>query len=383
MSGKRPTIFLSAVEASGDEHAARLIVAMRRHLPEARLVGVGGPRMAAAGCEIIWDATHKASMLLGPVMRLGYYFRAIRRVKRYMLANRPDLHIPVDSPALNWHLAAGARAAGAKVLYYIAPQVWAWAPQRVRKLARLTDNVACILPFEQRYLRDRGVNAHYVGHPLFDDFPPRPEPMPDLAEAWSQGTWRVALLPGSRPGEIAGHTAALVAVADAIRRKWPRSRCAFAVRTEACEQAIRHHRSMRGRDDIDVVSGDTRGQIAGSHFAVAGSGTVTLEVAYYGVPMVVFYRAGRLSYGLLGRWLIKLPYLSLANILAGRRLVPEMMPWHGDARGLVATVLEVMNDLGCLFEMRQDLLELTAPLRVPPPGSASDNAARLAAAMLR
>lgn len=379
MRHARPTIFITAAEASGDEHAANLMRAIRARRDDVRFVGAAGEQMAAAGCQVIADLTGRASMVGGPILQAGYYYRTVRRIQRAIREIRPDLHIPVDSPAMNWHLAATARRSGAKVFYYIAPQVWAWAPWRVRKLARLTDQVACILPFEQRYLRDRGVNARYVGHPLLDTLPPRPDPAPDLADAWLSGAWRVAMLPGSRPGEIGGHSRALLAAAGRIRRRWPDARCTFSVRGDAAAEALRR---MCPRDEIDIAVGRTREVLARSHFAVAVSGTVTLEAAYFGVPMVILYRVSRLGYGLVGRWLLRTPHLSLVNILAGRRLVPELMPWHGGSRQVIDMVLEVMDDLGWLFEARRQLLGLLEPLRLPPGQTASGNAADLALKMI-
>ncbi|MGA2265024.1 MAG: lipid-A-disaccharide synthase [Phycisphaerae bacterium] len=375
------TIFLSAAEASGDEHAARLIQAIRQRLPDARFVGAAGPRMAQAGCEVLADLTGKASMLAGPVLKAGYYLRTVRRLCRGIRKIRPDLLIPVDSPALNWHLAKAARKAGVPVFYYIAPQVWAWAPWRTKKLARLTDQVGCILPFEERYLWDRGVNAAYVGHPLFDAMPAPPAP-PDLAEAWAAGRWRVALIPGSREGEIRGHMPALLAVEEMIRRRWPQSHCTFTAYTDDAERLIR--KLSKGRD-IDVAVGRMREVLAESHFAVTKSGTVTLELAYFGVPMVIFHRTSwllGLARHVLGRWAVNTPSFSLVNILAGRKIVPELMPWHGNVKKLKAAVKEVMDDYGYLFEIRKQLTQLTDALRVAPPASASDNAAQLAVRLL-
>ncbi len=394
MSKRSPTIFISAAEASGDLHAAHLIEALRERLPGSRFVGVGGPHMAAAGCEPpaegLFDLTRHASMLGGPLLRLGYYYRTVRRLRRAIAEIRPDLHIPVDSPALNWHLAGAAKKAGAKVVYYIAPQVWAWAPWRVQKLIRLTDHVACILPFEQEWLRERGVSATYVGHPLFDALPARPDPAPDLMEAWSEGTWRVALLPGSRPGEIRQHTRALAATAADIRRRWSRARCTFAAGGEQSAQEIRRSLPTGDSRDIEIAVDRTHEVLARSHFAVTVSGTITLEVAYFGVPMVVFYRVGRAAYGMVGRWLIRTPHLSLVNILSartlesahGRKIVPELMPWYGSVKELSSMVLEVMDDLGYLLELRRLLPRLTDPLRTHPPQSASGNAADLIAGVL-
>ncbi len=373
-----PTIFISAAEVSGDEHAALLIAAIRRRCPNVRFVGAAGPRMAEAGCEVIADLTHKASMFGGAALQAGYYLKTVRRLQCAIREIRPDLLIPVDSPALNWHLAAAARKAGAAVLYYIAPQVWAWAPWRVKKLARLTDQVACILPFEERYLCDRGVNAVFVGNPLFDALPPRPAAAPDLAEAWAHGRWRVAMVPGSRRGEIRGHMPALLAVAEMIRRRWPASKCTFTAYTDAAGELIG---KLANGADIDIAVARTHEVLANSHFAVTKSGTVTLELAHFGVPMVIFHRTSRLLgllRRLLDRWAVTTDSFSLVNILAGRKIVPEFMPWHGDIKAIKAMVREVMDDYGWLFEVRRRLIDLTASLRVAPPATASDNAADLA-----
>jgi len=384
MSAERPTIFLAAAEASGDAHGARLIQSLRRLLPNARFLGAAGPQMTAAGCESIADLTAQASMLTATILKLGYFVPRVIALKRALRRLRPDVFVPIDSPALNWHLAATAKACDLPVVYYIAPQVWAWAPWRVRKLARLTDRVACILPFEQRYLRDRGVRAVYVGHPLFDTLPAPPQPRPDIVEAFARGTWRVALLPGSRPGEIHDHTPGLLACAEAIRRRFSRARCTFAAVDRAAARAIR---DRAGRAKIDMITGRTTEVLAESHLAVVASGTATLEAAHFAVPMVVFYRASRLLRAIhaAGRPLgvLKTPHLSLVNILAGRRVVPELMPWHGKTGRLTEMVMEVMDDLGWLVETQKLLPKLVAPLRATGGQTASDKAARLVAGRVR
>lgn len=381
MRGSRPTFFLSAAEASGDRHAAGLIRALRQRFPDARFLGAAGPDMQAAGCETLLDLTQKASMVMGPLANLRYYRRVVRMLQQTIRDVRPDVFLPVDSPALNWHLAAAAKAVGSPVLYYIAPQVWAWAQWRIAKLRRLTDHVACILPFEEEYFRRRGVAATFVGHPLFDALPPprSAEQCPDLLDAWESGCWRVALLPGSRPGEIQGHAAPLADVADAIRAWFPPARCTFtAVHERAAEQIRRETR----RDDLELAVARTEEVLSESHFAVAASGTVTLSVAHFGVPMVILHRVGtleRLAYAALGRWLIHTKHLSLVNILAGRKIVPELMPWYGNRRTLLDTVKRCMDDIGWLTATRQKLLDLVRPLRAENGRSAAENAAELVA----
>lgn len=372
-----PTIFITAADVSGDAHAAGLIGALRLRRPDARFVGVGGQRMAAAGCELLAEPVRRAAMLTGTIAHLSYYARLIRTVARAMSRLRPDVHVPVDSPALNWHLARAARRRKIPVVYYIAPQVWAWAPWRARKLRRLTDAVACILPFEVPYLRARGVNAHFVGHPLFDALPAADPP--DLAAAAADGSWRIALLPGSREAEIRGHVPALVETMDRLARHYPKAEFAFTAFNDVAADLIR---GLAGRDDLAVEVGQAAEVLSRSHLAVAASGTVTLEAAHFGVPMVIFYRASRLLYHLTRRWLVRTPHLSLVNILAGRRLVPELMPWSGDAVRLVAAVETMLQDVAALRRLRGSLQELVAPLRAPPPGTGADNAAALVVATM-
>jgi lipid-A-disaccharide synthase len=432
MTTKPLTIFLSAAEASGDYHAANLMRAIRRRVGqesnirarEVKFIGAAGPRMAAEGCEVVADLTQDASMVGGPFLRLGHYYRAVRRLQRAIREARPGVVVPVDSPALNWHLAKTARQLGIPVVYYIAPQVWAWAPWRVRKLARLTTAVACILPFEEEYLRSRGVNSTYVGHPLFDDLGEQPsharapirvgtdlgmapgDGLPDLCDAWANGTWRVAFVPGSRPAEIRGHSPALLKLAQGIRRRWPQSTCVFTANDPATAKAILDtcgHESFKpchadsqsaaaATGDIFLAVGRTREVLAQSHFGVVKSGTVTLEAAWFGLPMVIVYRTGLLMGALhrtLGRCrtLMPTPHLSLVNILARQSLVEELMPWHGNYRRLEDTVLCEMDDLGRLCELRQSFMELVKPLQAKnkephrqsnrPPSSAADYAAAL------
>lgn len=384
-----PTVFLSAAEASGDHHAARLIHALRERLAGARFVGVAGPEMAAAGCEVVADLTSKASMLGGPLLRLGYYYRQVRHAQQAIRDIGADIHVPVDSPALNWHLAAASKKAGTPVMYYVAPQVWAWAPWRVKKLAKLTDAVACILPFEPEYFRPRGVNATFVGHPVFDETLPAADPLPDLLEAWSEGTMRVALLPGSRPSELRHHSRALGAVAGAISARYPRSRCVFATLSSYSEKDVQAIREESGTAKVEFVTGreEVDRALQGCHFAVVGSGTVTLKAAHFGMPMVVFYytsRMMRLLHATVGQYRSLVPATSFAliNILAGRRIVPELMPWRGNARRLIEAVMELLDDLGAMVEVRQELTKVVDPLVVPAPRTAADNVADLVVDLL-
>ena len=380
-----PLIFLSSAEASGDDHAARLIRAIRLRIPSARFVGAAGPAMQEAGCESLMDLTGRASMVMGPLGNLRFWRRVVKQLQGEIVARQPDLFIPTDSPALNWHLCKTAKSVGTTVLHFIAPQVWAWARWRIKKVRRFSDHIACLLPFEQEYFRERGVAATFVGNPVFDDLPPEQpvETMPDLLEAWSEGNWRVALLPGSRQGEIRNHAAALAETARRIQARWPAAQCTFTARNEQAKDRIAQ--ALDG-EAVQIEVGQTADVLQRSHFAIAASGTVTLEVAGLGVPMVVLHRLRgieRLGYPIARRFLLHTRFLSLPNILAGREIVPELMPWTGNVDVLAGRVLETMNNVGYLVEARQKLLDTTRPLRSEPGQTAAGRTAELVEELLR
>lgn len=371
----QPLIFIAAGEVSGDMHAANLIAALRRQLPAARFVGVGGPRMAEAGCELLEDIVTRSTMLLQAFAKAWQYVGLLRRVRRAMAARRPDVFVPIDSPALNWHFCRAARRAGVPVVHYICPQIWAWGAWRIRKLRKLTDHVACLLPFEPAYLAERGVRGTFVGHPLLDELPaatgPRPQPPAD-------GAWRVLLLPGSRSGEIEHHAAAMAAAAGLIRQSHPRAEFVFAAHDARAAAQIRE---LAG-EAIAVEVGRTRELMRTSHVALAASGTVTLEAAAMGLPMVVFYHVSRWGYRLL-RWVVTTRYFCLVNIVAGRQQVRELMPWHGDVKLLADEMLKLLADPAGLDKLSNELRALADPLRMPLGKPAADATAELIVQTLR
>lgn len=370
MTDQSPVVFFSAAEVSGDTHAANLIRALTAARPDVRCVGIGGPRMAAAGCELIEETVGDAAMLFDPLAKIPYYRRLIRRVADEVARRRPAAMVPVDSPGLNWHMAAAAKRRRVPVMYYIAPQVWAWAPWRIRKVRRWIDHVACILPFEPDYFRRRGVAATFVGHPLFDHVTGRTEGYPAPP---SDGAWRIALLPGSRAGEIRRHAAALVAAAERIGRRFPAARFTLCAGDERVAAWLGE---QVGRP-LETAVGRTAEVMAASHLALAASGTVTLEAAALGLPMVVFYRTHRLLGALAGRWLVRTRYYALVNILADRPLVDELIPWYGDPAVLADAACEALDHPDRLVETSAALTALAGTLRRPDGRTASEAAAEL------
>jgi lipid-A-disaccharide synthase len=333
---RTPTLFLSAGEESGDLHGAALARALRARFPGVRLLGLGGPRMAAEGVELLAGLDRLAVMGLVEVLRhLPYFLRLRRRVFETLASEGVDLVIPIDYPGFNLRLARHARASGIPVLYYIAPQVWAWHRSRVRDLARDADEVAVVLPFEEAFLRRSGVNARFVGHPLLD----RPAPA-RLREEWARAVGLdparpvLALFPGSRAQEVRRHLALFSAAAERVVAARPEAQPVVGIPGGIGRAAYEGARWPL------VESGS--GLLSYADAAIAKSGTTTLEAALARTPLVVAYRMNALSYAMAKR-LVKVPHIALANLIAGERVAPELIQEGATPEALAEAVLPLLD----------------------------------------
>jgi len=372
---RAPRVFISAAEPSGDLHGASLIEAFRRLRPGAQFAGLAGPRMRAAGCLAIEDLTERSSMLLGVIGSLGSVPGLLARVDRRLAAGRFDAAVLVDSPLLNLTLARRAKARGLPVLYYVAPQVWAWAEYRWRKLRDRVDRMAVVLPFEEAYFADRGIPARYVGHPLFD-----------ALSAWTVNQSRVSalrgesgagpvlgLLPGSRRQVVAEVLPGQLEVAAEVRKRHRRARFLVSVANPRVGSLVRGLVAASGLEAV-TLHGENAELINACDLLLVASGTATLEVAFHHKPMIVMYNHSRLGYQLLGRWLIATKYLCLLNILAGREIVPEYMPYYRSVRPIAERAIELLATRQRLERMSRELKELMDPMVRP---GASENTARM------
>ena len=355
------TVFFSAAEASADHHCARLIEAMRAKLGPVRFLGLGGDAMAGAGCELLANLPERAAMLTHALGQVGYYHRLRKDVKEVLAAERPGLVVVCDSPAWNFHVAKAAKKLGIPVLFYVAPQLWAWGAWRAGKLRRSADHVACILPFEAAWFEERGVKATFVGHPLFDEADPMVGPDPFLQASREFPT--VALLPGSRGHEIHHLWPVQQEVAVAIRKRYPNARFLASTHTEANATWLREH--MRAGLEVEVRRTGIEAAVRHADLAVVASGTATLQVAMQHCPMIVMYHVPRWQWKLVGRWLVKTEHLSLVNILAGWELAPEYMPLPRDPEVVAGKALEFLGDEEKRGQMRQALRELVKGLAGP------------------
>ncbi len=356
-----PLIFISAADMSAELHAAKLVQAVRRLRPQASFVGVGGAKLAEQGVELVAEVLGKSAMTYAVLGKLGYFLRVVQRVGQAMKQRNFDAAVFVDSPALHFPMARKAKSRRIPSLYYIAPQVWAWARYRRKKLRRLIDKVACILPFEQELLRGYGIDATYVGCPLFDDFTSWDKSGP---ADFKTGQPTIALLPGSRIHEVEALTPAMITIAKRVREQWPQARFIIPAANETILRAID---SLLGPDkpDFHLGCGIIHQAIEASDFCVVASGTATLEVAAHARPMVVMYYVNPVVWKLVGWWLVPQRPMCLVNILAGKIIVPEFMPWYGSAEPVVEKVLELLADPEGLARTSQRLMEITEPLKRP------------------
>ncbi len=336
-----PRIFVSAGDVSGDLHGANLVRAIRRLAPDARIAGLGGPRMARAGARLLADTAWFGIIGVWPLLRTGWRYAALlSRADRFLADWRPDAAVTIDCPGFHFLLGSRLRARRVPALWFIPPQLWAWGSGRVRKLRRRFTRVACVLPHEETFFRSHGVPATFVGHPVVDHLRDLALDEPFIASLRAgPGEKLVALLPGSRHQEVPRVLARELAVARHLAARHPRCRFVVALADEAHRPWAAPLLAEAGVP-VRTVVGRTHEVERAADLALVASGTATLELTYYATPMVVFYGITWSEWHLLGRWLVRTPYLSLPNALAGRRIVEEFMrdapPGEDECRAALA-----------------------------------------------
>jgi len=332
-------LLIVAGEASGDLHAANLVAALRRQVGTLEAFGVGGERMREVGVECLARAEDLSVMGLVEVVReLPRLVALSRRVRRQALERHPDVAVLVDSPDFNLRLAQHLRRAGVPVVIYVSPQLWAWRSGRVRTIRRNVAQVLCILPFEVAFYQRHGVRASYVGHPLLDELRETEggKPTPQAGS--------VALLPGSRWHEVASLLPTMLA---ACRRVLGEGE-ALSVRLLAAPglEVVRLRALVADAGfPVEIVEKGRRQVLATCAAALVASGTATLECAILGVPMAVCYRLHPASY-LLARLLVRVPFVSLVNLVAQEAVVPEFIQSRVTAEGLAAALRGLLGEAG-------------------------------------
>ncbi|HEB99877.1 MAG TPA: lipid-A-disaccharide synthase [Thiotrichales bacterium] len=365
-------IGIIAGEASGDLLGAGLIEAIRARVPDARFEGIGGPRMQALGCESLYPMERLSVMgLIEPLRHLPGLLAMRRALVRRFLESPPDVFVGIDAPDFNLALERRLKAAGIPTVHYVSPSVWAWRRYRVRKIARSLDRMLTLFPFEADFYREHRVPVTFVGHPLADLIPMHT----DTAAARRQlglpeeGPL-VALLPGSRMGEVGRLAGPFIEAARWCRAQRGNIRFAAAFANASTRKLFEDALQGQEEPDIRLLDGQARVLMAAADAVLVASGTATLEAMLIKRPMVVAYRMAPLGYR-LARMLVKLPWYSLPNLLAGERLVPEFIQDEATGEALGAALLHCLEDQPGREAMLERFAEIHARLR----GGASTRAA--------
>ncbi len=387
-------IFFSVGEPSGDQHGAHLIQEVRRRCPTVEFIGYGGPMMEQAGLRKQFQLTDLAVMGIWSVLPLLWtFYKLVRDAGRYFATHKPDAVVLIDFPGFNWWIARKAKRAGIKVFYYMPPQLWAWAPWRIRKVRKFVDHVLAALPFEAEWYAQRGVDVEYVGHPFFDEVaehvldhefciqlrsdPSQLQPAsPSTASGARLGLGRasistppdescrrplVALLPGSRNMEVRRNFPVMLRVAQILHDRHPDVHIPVACYKESQRDYCRSLLTGEyAKVPIDFHVGRTPEIIASAECCLMVSGSVSLELLARGTPAVVLYRGSWVMYVLV-KLLVTCKYMSLPNLIAGRELMPEF-PFVGrvdrHAQEMAAILDRWLADDRALASVRQEMMRL-------------------------
>ncbi len=373
------TVFIIAGEASGDLHGSNLVKAVKRLNPDIDFIGIGGDRMKQAGVKFITHSSEMAVVGFTEVLtKLKSIIKAGVKTKKILRQKRPDLVILIDYPDFNLHIAGYAKKIGIPVMYYISPQVWAWRRGRVKKIKKRVDKMVVILPFEKDFYEERGIKVSYVGHPIMDAIPKsidRDSLRKELKISDSYPT--VALLPGSRKHEIEKALPIMTKALYRLKDVYNKLK-AFVILVDSVSSEYAK-RLIEGCEFIEIFpSKDIYRILAISDLAFVTSGTATLETAIMGVPMIVVYKGSPLSFW-IAKKLVKVRYVSLVNLIANEKVVPELLQDEFNTENLIKEAVKILEDSVLNQRIRKKLKEIRNRLGE---GGASEKAARIAIEML-
>jgi lipid-A-disaccharide synthase len=390
------TIFISAGEASGEHYGALLISALRKQLAaagqSASFFGMGGSRMAAEGLECVVRSEDMAVMGLTEVVRhLPRIYREYRRLKQTIRKRRPSVAVLIDFPEIHFRLAREFHRLGIPVIFFVSPQLWAWKKKRIRLVRKYIDEMLVIFPFEEPFYRGQGVPAEFVGHPLAE-LPPPTISREDFAAANSLDpakTW-IGLLPGSRAKEIRDILPELLRAAQMLQGSFqfliPLAPTLNGPQREEVRQIVASHGAgltVRLIDDVSAEgAGGARAALFHSRASIVASGTATIEAALIGNPFVVVYRVSPLTFAIAKR-VVKVPFVAMANLIAGKQVVPELIQDDFTAENIVQHVRPLLPDGPARQSMMQELARIRGLLsKNPAAGAESSSIERVAAITL-
>ncbi|MEE8412020.1 MAG: lipid-A-disaccharide synthase [Acidobacteriota bacterium] len=359
-------VMISAGEASGDRLGAGLAAALRQRDPAIELIGMGGPQMRDAGVRLVQDSAEVSVVGIWEVLsRLPQIRRAMHRLERVLEDERPDLLVPIDFPDFNLRLAARAGRNNIGVVYFVSPQVWAWRPRRVHQIRRLVREMLVLFDFEREFYRNADVPVTWVGHPLAEA-PPETSDRADLRRRIGllPDSTAIALLPGSRAGEIKRHMPVLLGAAALLRRERPALEFLVPLAPSAPGCVVRDTIRDSGLERIHVHAGDFPGVLRVCAAGAVASGTASLDAAMVGLPMVVIYRMSPITYW-IGKRLIQVDHIAMPNLIAGRGIVPELLQDECNAARIAAELDRYLGDPSHAESVRNALQAVSRKLGDP------------------
>lgn len=358
-------IMFSAGEASGDTHGASVARALKERFPEAEMLGMGGQKMEEAGVRIVYNIDKLGFIGIVEILKaLPKFFKLRTYLKEIMMREKPDVFVCIDYPGFNMKMAKVAHELGIPVLYYICPTIWAWHRSRGYDIAKYTNKVACIFPFEAKAYEDFDVDVHFVGHPLLDIVKAeetREETMNRLQA--DEKAFRLMLLPGSRLQEINGLLDLMLDAVEEVQAEHPNIQVflprAHTIPRELLEEKIANHKV-----DVVITEGKNYDLMAICDAAIAASGTATLETAIMDLPTILVYKVSPVTYA-IGKRVVKIPYVGLPNIVAGKEVIPELIQGDANSGNVARELRKLMDDATYYNEMKTSLGHVKEELGEP------------------
>ncbi|MCW8831211.1 MAG: lipid-A-disaccharide synthase [Gammaproteobacteria bacterium] len=374
------TVFIVAGEASGDLHAANLCKELLRMDDSIQLQGMGGKNMREAGVDVLFDASKLAVVGIVEVL---FKYRMIKgvlnQIQAHIKQSPPDLLILVDYQEFNQKLAAYAKQLGIKVLFYIGPQVWAWRPKRVYKMARIVDQMAVIFPFEVDLYKEANVPVEFTGHPLVDEVIPDKTAQQARAALSLDEKTTVGLFPGSRMGEIERLLPIMLETARLLKNKYPELQFVLPLASTVQHQDLAKYGKDLAALKVSLIENNTHDVIQACDSIIVASGTATLEIGLMGTPMLITHKLAWLSYFILSR-LVNISHIGLVNIVPGKEIVREFIQHEATPDNLANETLRILEDKNYNRTMRTELSKLRELLGA---GGGSKNIAKLAHSMIK
>lgn len=350
--GQNPSIMILAGEPSGDARGAELARELKKRLKGVPLWGFGGDLMSKEGVEIVRHIRDLSMVGAVEILhKLPDIFRHYRQITRLVREREPRLAVLIDYPGFNLRVARYLHSVSVPVVYYIIPQVWAWGKNRIKKLKKYVTKAIVLFPFEDKLLKDNGIDSFFAGHPLADSFPEDPREKPSGTVS---STVKVALLPGSRKHEINSMLPVMLEAADRINETLGKTVFTLAESPNIDRALYDNMLSSHPALETERFRGDTRAALKEADVAIITSGTATLEGAMMVKPMVIVYKASRLTY-LLYLLLSRVPFLGLANIIAGKKIVPELLQDALTPENLSKEVIDIVKTPARALKMKEDL----------------------------